>query len=88
MKTKKTNFVSSPNFISSMNCGHQNSDDVFDNYIKSNSIWIKFKNKNKIPAKYITDENKDLFIFMLSSGMNAEQVFLSKIKELENICKK
>jgi predicted transport protein len=82
MKAKKVNSVFPINF------NYKKSVDAFDNYIKSNSDWIKFKNKYKIPDKYITDENKDLFIFMKNSGLNAEQAFLSKIKEIENICKK
>jgi len=78
MKTKKDKFETA-NYVV------KKSDVTFDNYIKLNTIWIKFKNKYSIPDKYITDENKDFFIFMVKSGMNAEQEFLSKIKEIEKI---
>jgi len=81
MKAKKEEFET-------INYAIKKSDVTFDNYIKSNSDWIKFKKKYKIPDKYITTENKNLFIFMKNSGMDAEQTFLSEIKEIENICKK
>ena len=82
MKAKKSNVISPICF------NYQNSDESFDNYIKANSSWTKFKNKYKIPNKYITDENKEHFIYLILSGIDAEQIFLNKIKELDNICKK
>lgn len=78
MKSKKLNDVSS---IGS--CKYLNSQEFLDKTYKANNDWIKFKHKHKIPDKYLTNDNKDMFMYMDMYGMDAEQAFLSKIKEIE-----
>jgi len=61
----------------------ENNDNFFEDYIKWNNLWIKFKKSNKIQAKYLTEENKNAFFYMLKMKLDPEKEFLIKIKNLE-----